>query len=199
MTSIVLFHSAFGRRPAVLRLAEQLREAGHHVHTPDLFHGEVFEHLADGEAKRDAIGIPTLIERAMAAVAPLPHDLVYAGLSMGTAPAQLLAATRPGARGAVLLHGALPLDLLGVAAWPDGVPVTLHVSESDPHVDADGLEAFVGAMPAELLDHHVYPGEAHVFTDEGLTGHDAQATDHLVERVLAFLAGIDAGAAAPVR
>ncbi|MBM0260072.1 hypothetical protein JNW89_28665, partial [Micromonospora sp. 4G55] len=37
MTHIVLFHSVYGLRPAVLAQADRLRAAGHRVVTPDLY------------------------------------------------------------------------------------------------------------------------------------------------------------------
>ncbi len=41
--------------------------------------------------------------------------------SLGGDCAQFLAATRPGAQGAVLLHSALPVKMFGRGAWPAGV------------------------------------------------------------------------------
>ncbi|MBB5933498.1 dienelactone hydrolase [Streptomyces zagrosensis] len=38
-STIVLFHSAYGLRPAVHTAAERLRAAGHEVHLPDLYEG----------------------------------------------------------------------------------------------------------------------------------------------------------------
>lgn len=187
MTTLVLFHSALGLRPAVLRLADELRRHGHAVHTPDLFDGEVFDDLDQGTAKRDALGIPTLMQRAEASVEDLPGDAVYAGLSMGAAAAQLLALTRPDARGAVLLHGALPPALFGVERWPDTVPVQLHLSPGDPWVDADGVDAFTAGVPAGLLERIDHPGTGHLFTDEDSPDHDARARERLVTALLRFL------------
>jgi dienelactone hydrolase len=103
---VVLFHSALGLRPAVYEFADRLRAEGHTVHTPDSFEGEVFDSLEDGMRRRDEIGIPELMSRAQAAIADLP-GLVFAGFSMGTSAAESLAGTRPGTRGAILMHGAL--------------------------------------------------------------------------------------------
>ena len=55
-------------------------------------------------ANADAVGFHTILERGRRAAAELPEDIVYAGFSLGVMPAQMLARTRPGARGALLLH-----------------------------------------------------------------------------------------------
>ena len=181
MSTVVLFHSALGLRPAVHWLADQLRQDGHTVHTPDLFDGAVFDHLEEGVALRDALGIPELMRRAAAAVADLPQEVVYAGLSMGAASAQWLAATREGARGAVLLHAALPVQALGVQRWPD-VPLQIHHAEGDPWVDGSAVEAL--RSQATIF---TYPGDGHLFTDAGSLEYDPGSTALLVERVREFL------------
>ncbi|MCA9488599.1 MAG: dienelactone hydrolase family protein [Myxococcales bacterium] len=183
MSTIVLFHSALGLRPAVHRFADALRADGHVVHTPDLFDGEVFDRLEDGVAKRDALGIPALMGRAAQAVAELPADVVYAGFSMGAASAEWLAATRPGARGAILMHAALPLAAMGVASWPEGVPVQVHATEGDPWVDAGVL----AELEAGGFEVHRYPGEGHLFADEDAPEHDPQSAVRLLAEVRRFL------------
>jgi dienelactone hydrolase len=184
MSTVVLFHSALGLRPAVHQFADQLRQDGHTVHTPDLFDGAVFDRLEEGVAMRDALGIPELMRRAAAAVADLPGEVVYAGLSMGAASAQWLAATRPGARGAVLLHAALPVQALGLERWPE-VPLQIHYAQGDPWVDGAVVEAL--RDQAEVF---AYPGEGHLFTDAGSAEHDPESTALLVERVRGFVGGL---------
>lgn len=187
MAEIVVFHSALGRRPAIGRFADHLHERGHTVHTPDLFDDEVFDDLDAGAAHRDAIGVPTLIGRAQEAVAGLTNELVYAGFSMGTAPAQLLAATRPGARGALLIQGALGMEDLGVGAWPAGLPMQLHVAADDPWFDRDDALRAVEGIPDELLDYHEYPIDAHLFADSDWREHDPDATTQMLATVTAWL------------
>jgi dienelactone hydrolase len=184
-STIVLFHSALGLRPAVAAFADALRAHGHTVHTPDLFDGKVFDDLDDGVRQRDAIGIPGLIERSRAAVEALPAEVVYAGFSMGSASASFLTATRPGARGAILMHGALPPAAFG-ATWPAGVPAQLHYAEHDPWVDAAEVEALTAAVPR--LATFVYPGGGHLFADAGLAEYDEASARLMMSRVLAFLA-----------
>ena len=134
MSEIVLFHSAYGRRPAVLAFAETLRAARHVVHVPDLYDGEVFDSLEAGIVKRDSLGMEELARRATASVDGLDSELVYAGFSLGCGPAQLLAQTRPGARGALLMHGALPAEAFETN-WPAEVALEIHGMEDDPWFD----------------------------------------------------------------
>lgn len=186
MANLVIFHSALGLRPALLRWADRLRDRGHQVHTPDLFDGEVFDELEQGVAKRDAIGIPELIYRAHAAVAELPEDLFYAGFSMGAASAQMLAGSRPGARGAILMHAALPLPALQIASWPAAVPVQLHYAEEDPWVDEATVEALQAAL-VDQLEIHRYPGANHLFADDDSPDFAAESASAMLERAEQFI------------
>jgi dienelactone hydrolase len=103
MAEVVLFHHAQGLTPGVVDFADELRRAGHAVHTPDLFEGRTFGSIEDGMGYAQEIGFPDeVIGRGARAVEGLPAELVYAGFSLGVLPAQKLAQTRPGARGALL-------------------------------------------------------------------------------------------------
>jgi hypothetical protein len=136
MAEVVLFHSVLGLRPGVIAAAERLRAAGHTVHAPDYFDGEVFGDLDDGSRKAEALGYREIARRTSEAVAGLPAGLVFAGFSLGAVHAELLAASRPGALGAVLLYGAVPVEGLneffGIERWPKGVPVQVHYAARDP-------------------------------------------------------------------
>jgi dienelactone hydrolase len=114
---VVVFHSAYGLRPAIIDFAHKLRAAGYVVHTPDLYNGEVFSDRSDAARKIQELGFNKLLDRALAAAERLPQDLVYAGFSSGGACAELPAPTRPGARGAILIH--TPSD--GAQAGMDGM------------------------------------------------------------------------------
>ncbi|AKU95572.1 Dienelactone hydrolase [Labilithrix luteola] len=190
MSHVVLFHSALGLRPAVRRFADALRSSGHHVTTPDLFEGAVFERLEDGVARRDSIGIPTLLQRATAAVEAIegPEDnRVYAGFSMGAAPAQMLALTRPNARGVVLMHGSLPLQMLGMDRWPDRLPAQIHFAEDDPGMDLAVPQTLASASASSDVQLFRYAGRGHLFADEGSADYDAAHAELMLTRVLTFL------------
>ncbi len=188
MAEIVLLHHAQGLTRGVLAFADVLRAAGHTVHTPDLVDGQVFDTLDEGVAHLQQVGFDEVRERALRAVAGLPAALVYLGMSVGVMPAQQLAQTRSGARGALLLYSCVPVAEFG-PAWPEGVPVQGHAAERDPFFvddgDLDAARALVASTPdAELF---LYPGEAHLFADSSLASYDETAATALTERVLAFL------------
>lgn len=185
---ILLFHSALGIRPAITRFGDLLRADGHKVAIPDLFDGEVFDTVEDGVRKRDALGIPTLAARAHAAAATVPSDCVYIGFSMGAASAEMLAATRPGARAVVLIHGVLPPSVVGATVWPP-VAAQLHLGEADPWIDWSAAEAFVGACSAAggRCDVHRYATDRHLFTDAGSAEHQPVLSQQVFDRVREFL------------
>lgn len=189
MAEVVLFHHAQGLTPGVVAFASELRRAGHTVHTPDLFDGRTFGTIEEGMRYAEEIGFPGgVIERGVWAVEGLPAALVYAGFSLGVLPAQKLAQTRPGARGALLFYSCVPVPEFG-SAWPDGVPVQVHGMDADPIFAGEGdvdaaRELVEQAKDAELF---LYPGDQHYFADSSLPSYDADATALLIQRVLDFL------------
>lgn len=197
MAEIVLFHSALGLRPGIIAAAERLREAGHKVHMPDYYDGEVFKELDEGLQKRDALGYDEIARRAHKAVEDLPAELVYAGFSLGVVPAELLATTRPGVRGALLMHSALPIEELepfGVERWPAGVPVEVHYAVEDPWVEVEEVTALGDAVEraGAIFRAHTYPGSGHLFTDPDMPEYDQASSEEMWRRALAFLEDVDA-------
>ena len=186
MTEILLFHHAQGRTQGMLAFAEDLRTVGHVVHTPDLYDGNTYDDLDAGIGYAKQVGFDTIMERGRLAAEELPNELVYAGFSLGVMPAQLLAQTRRGARGALLFSAALPASEFA-DGWPEGVPLQIHMMEDDPWVEEDlpaARELVEGTERAELF---LYPGDRHLFADRGLADYDEAATRTLRERVLSFL------------
>ena len=74
------------------------------MHTPDLYGGRTFDSIEAGAAFAQGPDAPDQDALADAAVADLPTDVVYLGISSGVMQAQRLAQTRPGAAGAILLE-----------------------------------------------------------------------------------------------
>lgn len=189
MAEVVLFHHAQGQTSGVLDFADDLRAAGHIVHTPDLYDGRTFDTLNEGMAYAGEVGFGEIMERGVRAAGDLPSDVVYAGFSLGVMPAQRLAQTTAGARGALLFHACLPVSEFG-SSWPAGVPVQVHGMQADPFFadegDLDAARALVESTEqAELF---LYPGEQHLFADSTLASFDPDATALLHRRVLEFLA-----------
>jgi dienelactone hydrolase len=196
VAEIVLFHSALGLRPAVVEAADRLRAAGHTVHAPDLFEGSAqFDSVGPAMAYVQQIGFPTLGARAAAAVAPLSPNLVYAGFSLGANFAARLAATRPGAMGALLFHGGPSPAQLRIEAWPATAPVQIHFAVSDPWRDNAAIASMSELVRASGADCAVfdYPGSAHLFSDTGLASdYDPTSAALMWERTLDLLTGVDA-------
>jgi dienelactone hydrolase len=187
MAEVLLFHHAMGQTEGFTAFADELRQAGHTVHTPDLFDGRTFGSIDEGMAYVNELGFGEIIARGDRAAGALPNELVYAGFSLGVVPAQKLAQTRPGARGALFFYSCIPASEFG--AWPSGVPVQIHGMDADPifvgEGDVDAAREIVDANEgAELF---LYPGNDHYFADPSLPSYDAEATALLTQRVLEFL------------
>ncbi|MER5439560.1 dienelactone hydrolase family protein [Streptomyces sp. NPDC002790] len=185
--NIMLFHSAFGLRPAVEAAAERLRAAGHEVWTPDLFEGRTFDTVEEGMAFMAEIGKDELLKRAVLAAAPYSdRGLVYAGFSFGAATAQTLALGDDKAKGLLLLHGTSDIAE-GVTV--DELPVQLHVAEPDPFETDDWLTAWYLQMGRAGADVEVYryAGAGHLYTDPELPDYDEEAAEATWRVALGFL------------
>ncbi|MEU1043128.1 dienelactone hydrolase family protein [Streptomyces sp. NPDC005551] len=185
--NIMLFHSAYGPRPAVRAAAERLRAAGHEVWTPDLFEGRTFETVEEGMAFKDEIGKDELLKRAILAAAPYSErGLVYAGFSFGASVAQTLALGDDKARGLLLLHGTSDI---AESASVDELPVQLHVAEPDAFETDDWLSAWYLRMQRVGADVEIYryAGAGHLYTDPGLPDYDAEAAEATWKVALGFL------------
>jgi dienelactone hydrolase len=190
MAEILLFHHAQGQTAGFLAFADALRAAGHVVHTPDLYDGNTFADLDEGVGYAREVGFGTILERGQLAAEGLPDELVYAGFSLGVMSAQMLAQTRPGAKGALFFSAALPASEFG-DAWPRSVPLQIHMMENDPWVDEDlpAARELVEAVDGAVL--FLYPGNRHLFADSSLPDYDESAAALLTQRVLAFLADVE--------
>lgn len=186
MTTLLLFHHAHGQTTGFQAFADELREAGHTVHAPDLYDGNTFQDLDEGVAYAREVGFGEIIRRGSAAATELPADIVYSGFSLGVLPAQSLTQTRPGAKGAVFFSACLPPSEFE-SPWPDGVPLQVHIMDADPWADEDRPAA--EALVEEIQDGELflYPGKGHLFADASLGDYDEQAAGLLKERTLDFL------------
>lgn len=190
MTDIALFHSVLGVRPGIGEAAERLRAEGHDVVVVDQYNGRVFDDYDEADEFVQSIGYPTLMGRAEEAVRGVPDGFIAAGFSNGGGMAEFVATRRP-VRGVLMLSGALDLAMIGVDAWPAGVPAQIHYTAADPFRNQAGIDAVAAQVrtagaSVEIFD---YPGAGHLFTDPSLpTEYDADAADLLWSRVLPFCA-----------
>lgn len=191
MSEVLLYHHVQGLTDGVRAFADELRQAGHTVHTPDLFDGRSFETLEDGMAFARETGFDTLGERGVAAAEDIGPAVVYAGFSFGVTIAQRLAQTRAGARGALLMYSCLPVSEFG-EAWPEGVPAQVHGKAGDEFFLEDIEAARALADSTDQVELFLYPGTEHLFADSSLPSYDPEAAALLTERVLAFLDNVHA-------
>jgi dienelactone hydrolase len=192
MAEVLLFHHLQGLTEGVRAFAEDLRAAGHKVHTPDLFDGERPASIEDGLALVQDIGEDVLDDRVQRVVRDLSESLVYGGFSLGAGIAQRLAQTRSGARGALLYEACLPISgEWAIGPWPEDVPVQIHGMDKDPFFALDGdMEAareLVERVGPELSELFVYQGDAHLFTDSSLPSYDQDAAVLVRQRSQTFL------------
>ena len=188
MAEVLLFHHAQGQTAGFHVFADELREAGHTVHTPDLFEGRTFGSIEEGVGYANEVGWGEIVGRGERAAEALPIELVYAGFSLGVVPAQKLAQTREGARGALFFYSAIPASEFG-DSWPADVPVQVHGMDEDPifvgEGDIDAAREIVEA--AEDGELFLYPGDQHYFADSSLPTYDRDAAKLATQRVLEFL------------
>jgi dienelactone hydrolase len=189
MAEVLLYHHIQGLTDGVRAFADDLRQAGHTVHTPDLFEGRTFGSIEEGFGFARDQGFDAIRERGAAAADELGPGLVYAGFSFGVTIAQRLAQTRPGARGALLMYSCIPVAEFG-EAWPEGVPVQIHGKEGDEFFDEDLPAARELAGSTAAAELFVYPGDQHLFADSSLDAYDPEASALLMERVRAFLSSV---------
>jgi dienelactone hydrolase len=191
MAEVVLYHHIQGLTEGVRSFADELRRAGHTVHTPDLFDGRTFATMDEAFAVVQEAG-DAFDAKADGAAHALPEGLVYAGISWGVGAAQRLAQTRADARGALLYEACFPITgEYAFGPWPNDLPVQIHGKGDDEFFAHEGdidaardLVAKIGPEKAELF---VYPGDEHLFVDSSLPTYDGDAAALVTQRTLHFL------------
>ena len=158
MTEVLLYHHVQGLTEGVRSFADELRRAGHTVHTPDLFDGRTFATMDEAFAVVREAG-DALDAKADGAAQALPEGLVYAGISWGAGAAQRLAQTRAGARGALLYEACFPITgEYAFGPWPNDLPVQIHGKADDEFFAHEGdidaareLVATIGPRPGRTV------------------------------------------------
>lgn len=192
MTTVALFHSVLGVRHGVLDAADRLRGAGHEVLVVDLYDGRTFDDYPPAMTfSHDEIGLPTLTEASLKAVADLPDGFVTAGFSLGCVMAAYVATKRQ-VSGVLMIAGAIPVSAFGEGvSWPAGVPAQTHSTLDDPWREQEEIHEAVrdveaGGGSIEVFD---YPGSGHLFTDSTLPSeYDAETAELFWSRALPFVA-----------
>ena len=189
MAEVLLFHHAQGQTAGFHAFADELRRAGHTVHTPDLFDGRTFgahrrgsgvrrggrlrrDHRARrarrGRAARRARLRRLLARRGAGAEARADA----AGRARGTALLLLCAHRRSsGRRGRTACR-------CRSTGWTPTRSSSARATSTPPASIVESAE------DAELF---LYPGDQHYFADSSLPSYDASATTLLTQRVLDFL------------
>ena len=156
------------------------------MHTPDLYEGATFDDLDAGVGHAQEIGFDTVC-----GAVPTPRRT--------TRPTSSTPVRRDAGRDAgpdpvprALRGRHHPLGEYG--QWPPGLPPIHEMERGDVDVAREVAAATVDG--AELF---LYPGAAHLFTDDSLAAFDADAAALVRRRVLAFLdpRGPADGAAVP--
>ena len=191
MAEVVLYHHIQGLTEGVRSFADELRRAGHTVHTPDLFDGRTFATMDEAFAVVQEAG-DAFDAKADGAAHALPEGLVYAGISWGVGAAQRLAQTRAGARGALLYEACFPITgEYAFGPWPNDLPVQIHGKGDDEFFahegDIDAARDLVDKIGPEKAELFVYPGDEHLFVDSSLPTYDGEAAALVTQRTLHFL------------
>jgi len=194
MASVAVFHSALGVRRGLSEFAGKLRKAGHEVKVVDQYDGRVFDDYQEASAYVDEVGFPALMAKAVAGVSDLPDGFVALGFSNGAGMAEFVAANRQ-VSGVVMLGGALPLEMIGIA-WPMDVPAQIHTTLDDPNRQQEAIDSVANAVDeagggVEVFD---YPGSGHLFADSSKPDEYQPAEAELMlTRVKDFLNRVDQG------
>ena len=191
MAEVLLFHHAQGLTPGVVAFADELRAAGHTVHTPDLFDGRTFDSIDEGMAFINDAGfddvararrphgrrparrarVRRLLVRRDGRAEARPDAARRARAPCSSTRASRSAASGRSDRGRTACRSRS-------TAW---TPTRYFVGEGD--IDA-AREIVAQVEDAELF---LYPGDQHYFADSSLPSYDAEATALLTRRVLEFL------------
>lgn len=191
MAQLLLLHHALGLTHSVRRLAAAWRDAGHDVHTPDLYDGHVFGTIPEGVAYAQSQGFSAVAAKGEDAASDLSPGFVVCGLSLGVMPAMRLGVSNDAVSGVVAVGSCVPPSFLE-APWPRDVPLRIIASRDDPFFRDEGdLEAaqelVATAANARLK---LMPGAEHLFM-EAKDPLSRAATERLYEVVLRLLEKAD--------
>ncbi|SFH52019.1 Dienelactone hydrolase [Palleronia marisminoris] len=185
MADILLYHSVLGLRQVELDLADQWRNAGHNVVTPDLFKGRQAGTYDEGFVILKEIGLQVAADRAIKAAEQAQDGVVLAGVSMGAGMAARAWQQRLDAKGILFISGPGP--------WPNdvaGTPVQLHAARPEPFDEEEVFEDWQAENPGARLEVYRYDNVGHYFLDPALADFSEAASEQCRERCLKFLSAL---------
>ena len=108
---------------------------------------------------------------------------------MGAAAAEMLALSEDTAVGAVLMHGALPVQAFARERWPATVAVQVHYAADDGLVSREGVRELHAQVEESgaTFEHHVYPTGGHLFAEPDVDGYDPGLAELMLSRVSTFV------------
>ena len=188
MAEVLFFHHAQGQTAGFHAFADELRRAGHTVHTPDLYDGHTFATLDEGMAYAEEVGFGEIIERGVRAADELPERArLRRLLARGGAGAEARPDPSGRARGAAVLLLRARLGVRVVVAGGRAGADPRHGRRPDlrrrgRHRRRPRARRVDRARRAVPL-----PRRAALVRRRSLPGYDESAATLLTQRVLAFL------------
>ena len=194
MAEVLLFHHAQGLTPGVVAFADELRAAGHTVHTPDLFDGRTFDSIDEGMAYVKAHRVRRA-PRARRPPAPTtcPAELVYAGFSFGESSPRSSprrGPVRAGPCSSTPRSRSAASGRSGPGRTASRSRSTAWTTTRSSSARATSTRPARSSSKADDAELFLYPGDQHYFADSSLPSYDPDATALLTQRVLAFLARV---------
>ena len=186
MAEVVLYHHVQGLTTGVQSFADELRQAGHTVHTPDLFDGHTFDTIEEGMAFARETGFGALVERGAGSRRGEPPRLVYAGFSFGVWSRS--SSRRPGpVLAAPCSCPAVSRSRSSARRGPRASRFRCMARRPTRSSKRTSTAARALADSTDEAELFLYPGNEHLFADSSLPAYDAAAAALLTGRVLAFL------------
>lgn len=193
---VLLLHSWWGLNEAIRDLADRLAGDGFTVMAPDLFDGRVLTTIEDADAHATSIEqsdthvgglnparilgrVGSTLDHLLAHPDVRGDRAAIVALSFGGWYGSQVAAGRSDVAAFVSIYS-------DVYEPPGGAAYLGHFAEDDEYVESEPL-AGIGERLPEGSAAHVYPGTRHWFTEADRPEYDAEATDLVYSRSVAFL------------
>jgi dienelactone hydrolase len=187
MAEVLLFHHAQGQTAGFLGFADDLRQAGQTVHTPDLFDGRTFATIEECMAYVQQVGCGEMIERGERAGGRAAPRARLRGLLARRPAGTEAGPDSPGGLRRAALRACRPRssDPPGRRACRCRSTGWTRTPIFAGEGDIDAARELVAS--AEQVELFLYPSSPHNFADVSLPSYDPGATALLTSRVLDLL------------